>query len=172
MSPDQRVDPENLPEDGAGILCEVERVATAAAVSGADVEQPEIGIAGRGERVESDLATVVVAKGLLDPHEDARRAAIIGCRSRRLGRPFDQHRVLRAVVATRDKVGGGYGVARIEVRVEPAETWRARVVEFRMEREALKPTLSASRLDAQAPRLGGEIEIAGHSLSVVADAVE
>ena len=79
---------------------------------------------------------------------------------------------MRIVAAARHEVGRGHCVARIEIGVELAEAWRARLAELRMEREALEPALVAPRLDAQSPCGGGEIEIPGHGPAVVADAVQ
>jgi hypothetical protein len=115
----------------AGIMGIAVSFAAVAPVSGADIQETDVGIARRHERVESDLAAVVIAKGLLDPHEDARRAADRGCRSRRFGRPFHQEGILRPVVATWGKVGGGYSVARVEVRIKLAKARRAEPGELR-----------------------------------------
>ena len=90
----QRIDPQDLAEDRPEVLRQVERIAAAAAVGNADVEQAEIRSAGPRERVEGDVAGVVIGKRLLEPHHLTRRSAVVGRRRRVLRRPFEQHRVV------------------------------------------------------------------------------
>ena len=56
------------------------------------IEQAEVRVARRGERVEGEQAGVVVRERLLEPEQLAGRPAIIGRCGGILGRPFEQNR--------------------------------------------------------------------------------
>jgi len=58
-----------------------ERVAAAAAVGDTDVEQAELGSAGRRQRVEADHAAVVVGKWLPQAKQFARQSIRSSCNS-------------------------------------------------------------------------------------------
>ena len=161
-----------LPKIRAEVLREVERIAAAAAVRRPDVEKAEVGIAGGREGVEGELAPVVVAEGLLDPQQLARRAAVVGRRGGVGGRPLEQDRVVGVVAAPGHEVRRRRRVARIGVGVELAVPGRAGLGELRMEGEALEAALPARRLDGDRPRRGGQVEIRRDGPAIVADGVD
>ena len=142
----------SLPKARIEILREVERIAAAAAVGEADVEQTEIGAPACRERIEGELAGVVVGKGLLEPNQLARGAAVVGVGGRVLGGPFEQDRVVRAGAAARLEVGRRRGVAGVGEGVELAEAARAGLVELRMEGEALEAALVGQSTGRSLPR--------------------
>ena len=74
----ERINPQNLSERRGEVLPEPERIPTAATISDTDVEQPEIGTARTRERVEAQVATVVVGERLLEPKQLARWTTVVG----------------------------------------------------------------------------------------------
>ena len=114
----------------------------------------------------------MISEGLLDADELTRRATIVRCGFGASGCPFEQDRILCGVAAAGHEVGRRRGVERVSVRIEPAETWRARLIELGMEGEALQPELEVRRFEAQFPVSGAEIQVRSHSPAVVADRVQ
>ena len=168
----ERIDAQNLAQDRAEILREVQRIPAAAAVRRPDVEEPEVGIAGRREGIEAELPAVVVAERLLHTQQFPRQAAVVDRGGRIRSGPLQQDGVLRVGTAVRHEVRRPPDVARIGVGVELPEARRARSPELRMHREALEPPLAPRRLDGEPPAWFREIEVLRDRFAVVADGVD
>ena len=163
----ERVDAEDLAERRAEILRELHRVAAAAAVGDAHVQEPEVGGARTRRRIERDRAAVVIGERLTQPDQLSRRSAVVGRRARRLRRPFEQHGVVRACSALGVvKSGAGVWFERVRVGVELAESRRAGLGELRVEHEALHPALATLRLHGDAPLRIAEVEVRRHRLAI------
>src|SRR5262245_35800024 len=118
------------------------------------------------------MPAVMVGERLLNAEQFARRSAIIGCRSGVLGRPLEQHRIVRAIGAAGFEIAGGGSVDDIRPNVELPVTRSAAPVELGMEGEALNAALGALRLYADT-RIGRiRVEIFGYGLAIVAHAVQ
>ena len=76
-------------------------IAAAAAVGGSDVEQAVVGGSGPCDRVEGDLAAVVIGKRMRDPEELARGRAVVRGRLRVPGGPLEQNLVVRVPGSSR-----------------------------------------------------------------------
>src|SRR6185436_15287865 len=86
------------------------------------------------------------------------RSAVVGRRARGLGRPFEQHTVVRVHSAwCRMEVRWRRHVRGVGVGVELPEALAALLAELRMKREALEAALTAHRLDRHV--LGVDIQI-------------
>ena len=88
---------------GAAVLAAADdlgfdKIAAIATIGGTHVEQPKLGITRRCNRVEGEVAAVVVAKGLFEPDQLTWRAAIVGRGLRILSGPLEQDRVVRVTV--------------------------------------------------------------------------
>ena len=126
-------------------LGEVERVAAAAAVAGAEIEVAALGGRG-GRRVEGDEAGVVVAVGPGDAQNFAVGRGGVGGGEGARGRvgngPFVEHLVVVARAVTGHE-GRRLGRVRLAAhRVELPVAGRPGVVEVRVEREALEATFA------------------------------
>ena len=110
----ERIDPEDLAEHRTEVLGEIQRISTASAIRYSEVEQPEVGVAGRRERVERGVSAVVVAKRLLDSQEHSRQATVVGRSAGVSGGELNQHGVVSVLPAARHKVGFRLLVLRIE----------------------------------------------------------
>jgi hypothetical protein len=86
----ERIDAQDLAENGRGVLRHVHGVAAAAAIRVSDVEQSDVVIAGCCERIEGDVAAVVVAERLLQTEHHAGSGAVVGCRCRIVGCPLEE----------------------------------------------------------------------------------
>ena len=102
----ERIDSENLAERRAQVLSDIERIVAAAAIRTTDVQQAEIGVPGCRQRVERDVAAVVILERLLKAQELPRRPAV-ECGGRGILRgPFEQDRIVRTLRTSRLEVGG------------------------------------------------------------------
>ena len=90
-----------LPNADARFCDRSQRIAAAAAVGHAHVEQAELGAARLRERIERELTGIVVRERLPQPHQLARRSAVVGGGARRLRRPLEQDGVVRGASAAR-----------------------------------------------------------------------
>ena len=118
------------------------------------------------------MPRVVISERLPETDHLAWRAAIIrGC-CRIFGCPFEQHRIVRRLLAWRVEVGRRHHVGGVEIGVELPEAASAGLIELRVKREALEAPLVAHRLHGHAPPRVADIEKLGYALAVVADAVE
>ena len=169
----ERVDAEDLAERGAEVLREPHRVAAAAAVADAHVEEPEVGRARTRRRIERDRAAVVIGERLAQPDQLAR------CRRRRRSpRPASSPSIRAARCRACVRRVGRREVRRrglvrdVGVGVELAESRRAGLGELRVEREALQPALAALRLHGDAPLRIAEVEVRRHRLAVRTQGVE
>ena len=91
----ERVDAEDLAERRAEVLRQLQRIAAAAAVGDAHVEQAEVGRCRRRQRIERQVTGVVIRERLAQADQLARRAAVVGRGAGRLRRPLEQHGVVR-----------------------------------------------------------------------------
>ena len=122
----QRVDAEELPEERAEVLRVVERVAAAASIGEANVEQAIVFVSGLGERIERDPAAVVVLERLFDAQHLTRRTAVVpGCGSVPRG-PLEQHGVVGAAPAVRSKLWNPTSPPEDRTRTPHAGSWMSR----------------------------------------------
>ena len=143
----ERIDAEDLAEGRAEVLRQLQRIAAAAAVGDAHVEQAEVRrCSGAASGLNASMAAVVVGERLAQPNQLARRAAVVGRRQPGFFAVHSSSTVSCVCVAA----GAGVKSARrrhvASCRCR-CRTCRSRgvpgLVELRMEREALEAALAA-----------------------------
>src|SRR5690606_17601124 len=147
----QRIDPQNLAESRLQILRHVVGIAARATVRRANVEQSVFRIAFLRQAVESDLATIVVPKGLGKAHQFFGSCSVISSRGRISGSPFQHYGVMRMSFPGGFEVGLRLHIAGVEIGVELAKAGAAATVEIGMKYEALKAALRSFVLHRHVP---------------------
>src|SRR5262249_28540877 len=127
------------------------RIAATTAICKTYVEQAEIGVAGRRQRIEGQVTTVVVGEGLGKSDQLPRRSPIISSSAWCFSRPFEKNCVVCMASTVGLEVGCWRQVTRVRVRVKLAIAPAAALGELGMKRETLEPLLIALGLHAHAP---------------------
>ena len=167
-----RVDAQDLPVRRLHVLRHVHRITAASAVGVADVEHPEVGLAGPCERIERDQAAIVVAKWLLQSEKLARCDTIVCRGAGRLRGPFQEYGVVRVTLAGGRVVRGRHRVSHVRPGVELSESGRPGLVELRVEGEALEASFPALRLHVPAPLRIVDTHVLRDGTTVRADAIQ
>src|SRR5690606_22671214 len=137
------VDTQDLAEVALQVLTGAQGVAPAAAIADADVQEAKVLVAGSGQRIEADLAAIVVGEGLGRAEHFRGCLAVIAGGRRVAGGPLQQEQVVASALPAGDVVGLGFPIGGIYVGVELAIAGAAALGELRMEGEALQAALTA-----------------------------
>src|SRR6185295_18226460 len=139
----ERIDPQNLAKCDAEVLRVTIRIAFATTVREAHIEKTEIGAGGCRERIERQMAPVVVRVRFLNSDHFTWGATIVGSCCWSLRCPLEHDDVVCAQCRSRLEIAWHAHVGGVGVGIEFAESARARLAELGMKCEALQTAFAS-----------------------------